>query len=154
MMIGYKRLVIGLFLTFFLPATSAEPVISAISPDLMHAIAANAEMVKKETGTLAKNEITYSEDSVRWVSGFIDRNRDGDPAGLVDTIGSYLGEAIISNYGGKWIIFDGQPAVEIKPDFVVFPFSKVAKHFENGQEDSIGRFFSALPELIEAYDKK
>src|SRR5262249_60335679 len=53
--------------------------------------------------------LRYDAESVEYLDGYIARNRagirkrtDGRYGGVVDTIGSFLGECIIANYGGEW----------------------------------------------------
>jgi len=51
-------------------------------------------------------QLTFDSDSVKWLDGYIERVRAGmDQSqiyGLSNTIGAFLGECIISNYGGSW----------------------------------------------------
>ena len=126
----------------------AAQEISPIDERLNKAISANSAMAMKSFSNLSGEKFDYSKKSVAWVSGFIDRNRSEPPGNLVDVIGSYLGEAIVHTYKGKWVTFQNMPAVQLRQNFVVFPFSKVHKQFENGAEDSISSFFVAIPALL------
>ena len=100
--------------------------------------------------------LRYDAQSVEYLDGYIARNRagirkktDGRYGGVVDTIGSFLGECIIANYGGQWkqsatgawgIYFDAKSAV--------FPFVKVGKAFgPEGEFDSLASFYS-LSKLV------
>ncbi len=65
-----------------------------------------------------------------------------------------MGEAVVHTYNGQWVTFQGMPAVQVRPNFVVFPFSKVHKHFENGAEDSIGYFFTAIPSVLVKWEEE
>lgn len=55
--------------------------------------------------------VGYSEAGVRWLDGYIQQQHEqGDAAnreGLVSTLGSFLGECIIHNFGGQWADVEG-----------------------------------------------
>jgi hypothetical protein len=94
--------------------------------------------------------LSYNEESVEYLDGYIARNRDtirektgGKYAGLVNAIGSFLGECIIANYGGEWKQSEaGAWGVYFDNNSAAFPFAKVQKAFsEGGQYDSIASFY-------------
>lgn len=121
-------------------------------------------------------ELGFDEEAVRWLDGFIQRQHEaGDPKnnhGLVNTLGSFLGECIIHSIGGEWDcvrfvevglkeriaqsfgsewdLVDGLVCVRFDERNAAFPFTKVAKHLENGSEagDSVLGFFTGTAELI------
>ena len=100
-----------------------------------------------------KNQLNlgYDAASVKFVEGFIERNKVTDDLvgndGLINSIGAYLGQCIISCYGGSWEIDPKNQTASIVFDAgnKAFPFSKTAKQFENGLGDSIYSFFTVLP---------
>ena len=51
-------------------------------------------------------DLCYDRASVEWLDGYIERIRPGldesSVVGLTNSIGSFLGECIIANYGGRW----------------------------------------------------
>jgi len=51
-------------------------------------------------------QLTLDSESVKWLDGYIERIRPGmdesQIQGLSNTIGAFLGECIIANYGGSW----------------------------------------------------
>ena len=50
-------------------------------------------------------EFGLNHRSVEWAEGFLERQRlrdDFDPSGLVDVVGSFLGECVIARVGGTW----------------------------------------------------
>ena len=107
-----------------------------------------AEKVKEQLS------LSYDEESVKFLEGLIERVKPefkgSEANGLVNSIGAFLGECIIINYGGQWsideetqracIIFDQQNKI--------FPFSKTAKQFANGLEDSIYSFYTVIPTVF------
>lgn len=103
--------------------------------------------------TLSKDgvvELGYDDASVEWVDGFVERQRArGDASlaqGLTNVVGAYLGECIIRNYGGQWRADDdGAWGVFFDTQNAAFPFTKVAKQFANGAEDSIYSFYRTIP---------
>lgn len=96
----------------------------------------------------------YDLQSVVWLDGYIERQRARDDItqelvdGLVNVLGSYLGECVINCYGGYWENEDGQWRVSLDGDNAVYPFAKMRKQFQNGTEDSIKSFFEVIPILF------
>ena len=94
--------------------------------------------------------LAYDEHSIDYLDGYIARNRDairertgGQYSGLVNAIGSFLGECIIANYGGQWRQSGkGAWGVYFENNSAAFPFAKVQKAFSEGSEgDSIASFY-------------
>lgn len=119
---------------------------------LRDTLKSNAEIVVSKIGKLAEFDFGYDAKSVTWVDGFIERQRPwlGNDIpqvdGLINMIGSYLGEAIIHCYGGEWHQEIGKGICIRFPDNChAYPFTKVRKQFENGPEDSIASFFTLIP---------
>ncbi len=117
-------------------------------------IRANAQLVIEQLSTVSQMgaEFGYNLESVKWVEGFIERQRSGPDAtpetidGLTQVLGSYLGECVIHVYGGAWRQHNGQWGVFFDKSNGVFPFGKVSKQFQNGVAggDSIAGFFEAI----------
>ncbi|MCY1075773.1 hypothetical protein [Archangium lansingense] len=96
--------------------------------------------------------------SVGWVDDFIEANRESwhqtlsaeQLERLRNLCGAFLGESLRERLDGKWI-WTNQPAVEMTGTdgavHVAFPFTKVAKHFANGEADSIYNFFIGMAVL-------
>ena len=109
----------------------------------------------KEIGELAdtvkrKFELNYDADSVKYLEDFIERCKTEFPknkwGGLISSLGAFLGQCIIENYGGQWEKDeDGQVCVSFDKDNKVYPFAKVSKQFEYGLGDSIYSFFTVIP---------
>ena len=95
-------------------------------------------------------QLAFDSDSVKWLDGYIERVRSGmDESqihGLSNTIGAFLGECIISNYGGSWRQSDdGNWGVFFDDKNVVFPFAKAYKQLANGKDDSIFGMYNIIP---------
>jgi hypothetical protein len=116
-------------------------------------IRANAEMVvEKSKGFSGREDFGFDEESVRWLEGFIERERtrEGSNPELVDMLvsvfGSYLGECIVRCYGGQWAVDDDNGwHVRFDEKNAAYPFAKVQKQFTNGLEDGIHSFFTVIP---------
>jgi hypothetical protein len=117
-------------------------------------IKANAELVIRQLGPLSGMEFGYNAASVAWVNGFIERQRSNHDLdqnaidGLVNTLGSYIGECIIRCYGGRWQNIKGEWSVSFDDKNAVYPYGKVRKQFLHGEEDSTKRFFELIPQLF------
>jgi hypothetical protein len=115
----------------------------------LEAIKANAALVLK---TFEQQNLAYDEASVKWLDGYIERNRlDWDETGaekLVSILGSFLGECIRLNFGGEWQMTENGLAVAFFDGNAAFPFNKIRKQIHNGSEDSIASFYSSIPILF------
>ncbi len=125
-----------------------------LTQDVQVSIETNTTLAVASFSKLSGYNFDYSKKSIEWLNGFIERNSTEEPGTLVDVVGSYLGEAIVKTYNGKWVLFNGVPAVELGENLVVFPLSKVEKHFVNGPEDSVLAFYNAIPELKSEWSAK
>jgi hypothetical protein len=119
-------------------------------------IRANAQLAISKFAALSGlgEHFGYNRASVEWVDGFIERGRTDIKAdsvnGLVQVLGSYLGECIIKIYGGVWREHDGTVGVFFDDSNAVFPFTKVRKQFENGRDpgDSILGLFDMIDPVM------
>ena len=114
--------------------------------DNLEAIKANAELVLK---AFNEQNLTYDEESVAWLDGYIERNRhDWDEQKaekLVNVLGSFVGECIRLNYGGEWQIMENGLGVKFSDGNAAFPFNKIRKQILNGSGDSIVSFYTMIP---------
>jgi len=109
------------------------------------AIKANVEVVKTVLAENLEVRLDLDEQSIEWLDGYVERNREfWEPEVKqqhTSILGSFLGEAIVKNYGGQWAYSEGSLGIDFGNDTFAFPFNKVAKHIENGAEDSIFSFY-------------
>lgn len=121
-------------------------------------IRANVRLVVRELGPQSGIDFGLNRESVEWVEGFIERQRarpdfdGGSVDGLVNTLGSFLGECIAAQTGGAWAWSDEQQAlgVAFPAGGVAFPFAKVRKLFLHGLEggESISSFYDVAVDYI------
>ena len=120
-----------------------------LEPDALEAVERNVELVRER---LLRPEGIADDDwegAVRHLDGFVLRQREGGAAdGLVSTVGSYLGAAVIATHGGRWVRAQGDMGVEIDGGFTAFPFAKAAKLVANGPEDSILSFLTMIGPIM------
>jgi len=116
-------------------------------------IKANAELVRELAREELGIELEYDEAGVRWLAGYIDRQRDAadEPTKhmLQSVLGSYLGECICRTYGGRW--FDDEEfgwGVQITDKLNAFPMNKVKKHLHNADGESVWGFFTMIRSLL------
>jgi len=119
-------------------------------------IRANAEMVLEQMRSLRGSDSEYTQESVEWLEGYIERLRKSGEfdsvesrSRLTSVFGSFLGECIVRCYGGAWTQHEGEWCVAFSDGDMAFPFAKVAKQFDNGLEDGISSFFRAIPIVFE-----
>jgi hypothetical protein len=112
-------------------------------------ILANAALVVSVAREQLGQEVGYDEAGVRWLDGYIQRQRERlSPeirARLSDRFGAFLGECIVRSFGGEWAEKDGSWCVRFDDRNAAFPFAKVQKQLANGAEDSVLSFFTAIP---------
>ena len=121
-------------------------------PSLEEKLRLNAGMIIENLSQHAGFTLGFNEESVAYIDGFIERQRASEgfePGGLINTIGSFLGECMCKELGGEWKMqSNGQLAVEFSSGNAAFPFNKVEKHFANGAEDSILSFYQSTAVLF------
>jgi hypothetical protein len=121
-------------------------------------IRANAAFAIKELGALSEIDFGLDAASVAWTEGFIERQRAALRAegtdGIVNVLGSYLGEAIIAAVpGASWEVdANGTPGILFPTGDMAFPFGKVAKQFADGLEsgESILSFYNISVKYVAA----
>lgn len=131
----------------------AEP-----SREQAEAIGGNVRLITDAFTDLSGKSLPPGRDGVVFLDGFINRQRKPDDEAqhdkLADMAGSYLGEALITEIGGRWVQDpESGLGVELTPKLVVFPFAKAAKHFANGATDSVLSFFE-IAELLAAEQRR
>jgi len=116
-------------------------------------ISANVQLAMEKLGPLSGIDFGLNRESVAWVEGFVERQRerpDFDAAridGLVSVIGSFLGECVVVETGGRWQVGgDGNWGVLLPSGATAYPFAKTRKQFLNGlaEGDSIASFYSVV----------
>lgn len=121
------------------------------------AIAHNVALTIEKLGPLSDLDFGLNEESVAWVDGYIERQRarpdfDLAEAGtLVAVLGSFLGECVAANAGGSWHqTEDGTWCVLLPGGNQAFPFAKVRKQFQDGNEagESIASFYRVAVDFV------
>lgn len=114
----------------------------------MKELEALAETVKTQLS------LEYDTAAIKYIEEFIERqksNFDEDQRkGLVNSLGAFIGQCIIKNYGGQWQMDEESKSVCITFDEKnkIFPFAKTAKQFDNGLEDSVYSFYTVIPTVF------
>jgi hypothetical protein len=123
-----------------------------VAGEELRQIRANAALAVSKFGPLSGFDFGFDHRSVAWVEGFIERQRArGAADGLVDVLGCYLGQAIISSVGGAWVRGpDGTLGVRFDNGDITYPFSSVGDQFEHGLEggESIVSFYEISVEFV------
>mgnify|MGYP001317816333 CR=1 FL=1 len=125
-----------------------------LDTETLSQIAHNVEFAIRELGALVDFPFGLNKESVAWVEGFVERQRESGNAepggGLHSVIGSYLGEAIIAATGGCWDESEHGIGVLFSNGSKCFPFAKVGKQFENGAEggDSMLSFYNVAVDQV------
>jgi hypothetical protein len=137
-------------------STQRSSMTSSVTPEQLSTIAANVKSVQDRLGPISGVDFNFTPESVKWLDGYIERTRSKlpDPSGLVQVLGSYLGETMRRNYGCTWIGTEGQVALQCEAEFIVFPFNKVSKQFANGSGDSIFSFYETAGILLAEHRTK
>ena len=114
----------------------------------------NADLVIQHLSQHAGFELAYDQQSVEWIDGFVERQRAREDfnlasaEGLVQNLGSFLGESLRCELGGVWKQLDDGLAIVFRDGNAAFPFNKVRKQFANGNDDSIAGFYKSAAVLF------
>lgn len=113
------------------------------------AIQHHVTLVQENLGPASNVDFKFSEESIKWLDGYIERNRKKGPTdALEQVIASYLGETIRINYQCKWAGINEGVGLQCPGELTVLPLNKVSKQFESGHEHSVYDFYLAIPALI------
>ncbi|XPF94892.1 hypothetical protein ACM9HF_02450 [Colwellia sp. RE-S-Sl-9] len=98
-------------------------------------------------------ELGYNIESIEVLDNFIntvrDQADDDSKDKLVSLIGTFLGEALISNLGGNWAYYpEGDMGINLKEGVMASPHAKAEKHLYNGDGDSILFFYKFISKKI------
>lgn len=129
-------------------------------PTLLQDIMTSKDWISKALNS-SNYAADFSIDSLKEIDRFFDEQNT--PDGLLNrnrgqilfALGSYIGEVIISAYGGEWITDDNDPqgeiniAVKLKDGSIIFPVQRAMKRYKNGKEDSIYDYGIVLGEHTE-----
>lgn len=117
-----------------------------------------AALVVQECGPISGIQFGYNYESVEWVEGLIEQERERRSLGndlqqgLVNALGSFLGECIVAATGGKWEWNDQQESwgIRFETGSIAFPFAKVWKQFAYGRAsgESITSFYRIVVEYV------
>ncbi|PYT00037.1 MAG: hypothetical protein DMF63_08690 [Acidobacteria bacterium] len=114
----------------------------------------NADLIKEHLSPAAGFELAFNEASVAWIDGFIERQRSRDDFdlaasdGLAQKLGSFVGECMCNEFGGKWKQLDEGLGIVFSDGNAAFPLTKVRKQFANGSDDSILSFYRSAAALF------
>ncbi|MBC6610544.1 hypothetical protein H8B15_06400 [Hymenobacter sp. BT507] len=87
-----------------------------------------------------------SEAGLQEVETFLESKPETEQQKYVLKTGAYLGECIISSYGGKWIEHEpGIWAVKLSDNNIIFPFTKVQKFVDDPSGDSFSSLYGIIP---------
>jgi hypothetical protein len=98
--------------------------------------------------------LEFDTNSMKFIEGFIERQKNKfdqeQQKGLINSIGAFVGQCVIKNYGGQWEMDKELNSLCVSFDSKnkVYPFAKTSKQFENGLEDSVYSFYEMIPFLF------
>lgn len=129
-----------------------------VDQDRLGKLRANADFVVRQLGSMSGLDFGLDQASVAWTDGFLERQRgtlpEGDGGGIVNVLGSYLGEAIIAAVpGAAWADdAEGNLGILFPTGDMAFPFAKVAKQLADGLEagESMLSFYNIAVNYVAA----
>lgn len=120
----------------------------AAPAEILESIRQNVILVKIVIHQRYDLHLALDEVAIKFLDRYIEQSRaDLDSqarAGLINTLGAFLGETIRTNYTGEWIMQGDTPAIRLGNDLILFPFDAVAKQISNGHENSILGFYRTI----------
>lgn len=126
--------------------------------DLPDQVRENAELVRRIAKEHMGVVVDFDEAGVRWLDGYLDRQRDTASdelkARLPDTLGSFLGECVRARYGGQWVV-NPEYGLELRfsTRLSIFPLTKVQKQLANADGDSVLGLYRAIGPLLARQDE-
>lgn len=127
-----------------------QPVTGEVLESIQACVSQTKQMFEGES----EFEFGFNTESIEVLDAFINTVRaqsDEDSKNtIISLIGSFLGEALISNFGGNWAYYpEGDMGVNLRDGAIMAsPHAKVEKHLYNGDGDSILFFYKVISEKL------
>jgi hypothetical protein len=118
-------------------------------------IQANAELAVQSARERLGVSLSFDRAGVDWLDGHLNRLRGHlspeAQAGVVNVMGSFLGECIVRSHGGEWIEKGGEWLVQVKRTYTVSAnvFGKVEKQLARVEGESVLSLFDFAIEIAE-----
>lgn len=129
------------------PKSPAKPMTEVEAQKFIAQIPGWAESQREIANNVFGAKLDYSAESIPKLDQIIKEGWPEPPVLLDEMVlgfGSYLGETIRRVHGGGWC-FDPKHELHYEVGGIkIFPFAKVRKRFLNGEEDSLGFFYSFI----------
>lgn len=123
---------------------------------LISQISTHAEKHREVAKNVFGVDLDYSAESILKLDQMIREGWPNQQPALLDKVilgfGSYLGETIRKVHGGEWKYTreDGLHLSVGASAMRIWPFAKVRKRFLNGEEDSLGVYYSVIRHQLES----
>ncbi len=127
--------------------TAAGEVVPAadVTHEQLQSIQANVEIARRTLTNVYGETGDFDLRNLQVLDEFVESRRDGMLATLkeplVETMGSFLGQAIISEYGGRWVVTEVGTGVQVVPGLVVYPYNKARKSIFEGDGEAMAPLF-------------
>lgn len=118
-------------------------------------IEANAELAVQSARERLGVSLSFDRAGAEWLDGHLNRLRGRlspeAQAGIVNVMGSFLGECIVRAHGGEWIEKAGEWLVQVKRAYTVSVnvFGKVEKQLAQVEGESVLSLFDFALEVAE-----
>ena len=118
-------------------------------------IRANAELAVQSARERLGLSLSFDRAGVEWLDGHLNRLHGRLPsevqAGVVNVMGSFLGECIVRSHGGEWIEKSAEWLVQVKRAYTVSVnvFGKVEKQLAGIEGESVLSLYDFLLEVAE-----
>ena len=121
---------------------------AAADNTLAEDIKISAEWVRKNLN-ISGYKVDYNLESMKEIDRFFDEQTkeggllSGKCGYIIFSLGSFIGETLIKECGGKWITNDDDPQgevniqVQLEQGGIVWPVQRCMKRLQNGPEDGI-----------------
>ena len=125
-----------------------------VSDEILEGIHAYVAYAKQMFAEEYEFDFGYNQESIEALDLFINTIREQSDedtkSKIINIIGSFLGEALISNHGGNWAYYpEGDLGVNLRDGAIMAsPHAKVEKHISNGEEDSILFFYKVISKKL------
>jgi len=108
-----------------------------------------AARLKREKGI----ELAYDRAAIEWLDRYVEalRSRADLPrlTALSASIAAFLGECLVSRYGGSWQEVEGEWAVRLENGCFLFPFMALDDCFMDGKPHSLIEYYDALSLVLQ-----
>lgn len=107
-------------------------------------IKVKAQKAMTKYSAVAGFNLDLEVESLNWLIRYWVEDAKKAPQEIYEMLTCYLGELLISQYGGKWMLDKGNPVIALDSGVIVSPYDKIYELFLSGDVRALLQWVNTL----------